>query len=174
MGEDRVPQLKDGTVYADWKKRVAVWEASTKTEPKKRAPTLITCMKGRPEQVAIQLDLSKLSTDKGVEHLITELDALFLPDNTQQVFNALDQFLNYSRPAGTSMEDYTREFTRLQKIELLNVKMDRIVRQLTSLTLSDPHSKRFKIAGGCALTGDARPRFFERFARGAGAARAKR
>ena len=116
MGEDKVPQLKDGTVYADWKKRVAVWEASTKTEPKKRAPTLITCMKGRPEQVAIQLDLTKLSTDTGVEHLMTELDALFLPDNTQQVFNALDQFLNYRRPAGTSMEDYTREFTRLQKI----------------------------------------------------------
>ena len=124
MGEDKVPQLKDGTVYADWKKRVAIWEASTSTDPKKRAPTLITCMKGRPEQVAIQLDIKKLCTETGVETLIKELDTLFQPDTTQQVFNALDEFLNYSRPAGTSIEDYVREFTRLQRIAEQKKKED--------------------------------------------------
>ena len=116
MGEDKVPQLKDGTIYADWKKRVAVWEASTKTEAARRAPTLITCMKGRPEQVAIQLDLTELKKDTGVVYLIQELDKLFLPDSTQQVFNALDQFLSYRRPTEASMEEYTREFTRLRKL----------------------------------------------------------
>ena len=116
MGRDKVPELGDGTVYADWKKRVAIWQLSTSIEAKKQAATLITYMTGKPEQAAIQLNVDELKKDTGVEALMKEMDKLFEPDTTQQVFNALDEFLGYRRPTNTSMEDYCREFTRMLRM----------------------------------------------------------
>ena len=116
MVADRVPELKDGTVYSDWKRRVNIWKMATKIEKGKMAATLITHMKGRPEAAAIQLDITKLCDNDGVEKLIQEMDKLYEPDSTQQVFNSLDEFLQYKRPSGTTMEEYCREFTRKVKM----------------------------------------------------------
>ena len=125
MGEDKVPRLTDTTCYGDWKRRVTVWEVSTSADKGKRAATLITCMSGRPEQAAIQLKIDELKGDDGVKKLVAEMDKLFLPDNTQQVFNALDAFLEYKRPADLSMEDYCREFHYKKKLaEQMSDKTD--------------------------------------------------
>ena len=83
-------------------------------------------MSGRPEQAAIQLKIEQLKGEDGVEKLIAAMDKLFLPYNyTQQVFNALDAFLEYKRPADLSMEDYCREFHYKKKMaEQMSNKAD--------------------------------------------------
>lgn len=112
MPSDRVPELDDSTNYSDWKLRVENWTYYTKTELKKQAHTLIGHMRGRPERAAIQMDVKALAKDTGVKELIAELDKLYLPDQTQQIFNSMDDFLQYRRPASATMEEYCREFQR--------------------------------------------------------------
>ena len=112
MPSDRVPELDDSTNYSDWKLRVNNWILYTKTEKSKQAATLIGHMRGRPERAAIQLDVKTLCKDEGVAELLKELDKLYLPDVTQQIFNSLDEFLQYRRPPNATMEEYCREFQR--------------------------------------------------------------
>ena len=116
MGEDKVPKLTDKTIYAEWKRRVTVWQVSTSIPKQKQAATLITRMEGKPEQAAIQLDINDYTADDGVKKLVDELDKLFLPDSTQQVFNALDEFLEFKRPSDMAMEDFCREFHHKRKM----------------------------------------------------------
>ena len=112
MPSDRVPELDDSTNYADWKLRVENWTLYTKTEKSKQAAALIGHMRGRPERAAIQMNVKNFCKDDGVTDLLTELDKLYLPDETQQIFNTLDSFLQYRRPPSATMEEYCREFQR--------------------------------------------------------------
>jgi hypothetical protein len=73
-------------------------------------------MEGKPEQAAIQPSINDYTADDGVEKLVDELDKLFLPDSTQQVFNALDEFLEFKRPSDMAMEDFCREFHHKRKM----------------------------------------------------------
>ena len=107
-------------MYSDWKRRVTIWSVSTKVEKKKMAATLICHMKGKPETAAIQLDITGLQGDDGVEKLIAAMDKLYEPDSTLQIFSALDEFLYYKRPTECTMEEYCREFNR--KLKMLEQK----------------------------------------------------
>ena len=120
MVADRVPELGDHTVYSDWKRRVKIWTISTKTDKKKMAAVLICHMRGKPESAAIQLDIDQLTEDDGVDKLLKEMDKLYEPDSTQQIFNALDEFLHYKRPSEATMEEYCRDFSR--KLKMLEQK----------------------------------------------------
>jgi len=117
MGNDRVPALGEATIYSDWKRRVCMWQKASTIAPKHHAPILITHMSGEPERIAIMLDEAKLAVDKGVEFLITELDAQFAQDSTLKYHDAVSDFIKYVRPAGMSIEEYCREFNhRLRRL----------------------------------------------------------
>jgi hypothetical protein len=70
MGEDKVLKLTDKTIYAEWKRRVTVWQVSTSIPKKKQAATQINRMEGKPEQAAIQLSINDYTADDGVEKLV--------------------------------------------------------------------------------------------------------
>ena len=108
-----VPVLTDNTVYSSWKKELAFWKHATKCEKEKQAHTVILAMAGKPRTVATQLDPDSLAVEDGLDILIREMDKLFLKDNTQQLFCAIDTFEKFRRPKAMSMDDYIAEFTRL-------------------------------------------------------------
>lgn len=110
-----IPVLTEDTVYSAWKKEIAFWKHATNVDPKKRAHTVILAMTGKPRNVATQLDPETLAVDGGLDTLITEMDKMFLKDNTQQLFCAIDSFEKFRRPKSTSMDEYIAEFTRLYK-----------------------------------------------------------
>ena len=115
MGRDKVPALGEKTNYDDWKKRVKWWQKATDTKPENQAATLIMHMSGKPEEIAIQLDVDGISVQNGVQLLLTELDKLYEKDATQSIFTAIDSFLSYRRPSETSMDEYVREFNQRYK-----------------------------------------------------------
>ena len=115
MGGEKVPALKDGTSYSDWKKRVNIWRLGTDTKPEAQAIKLVMNMSGKPEEVAIQIAPEKLGSANGVRDLLAELDKLFEEDKTQSIFAAIDNFNSYRRPSDTSIDEYIREFQQRYK-----------------------------------------------------------
>lgn len=115
MGSDKVPRLDSKTNYTDWKRRVLWWEKATSVKPEARAATLIMNMTGKPEEVAIQLDVAELSVATGVKDLMAELDKLYETDKNQSIFTSIDSFISYRRPKDASMEEYVREFNQRYK-----------------------------------------------------------
>ena len=115
MGGEKIPSLTDETNYSDWKKRVKIWQIGTATKKPQQAATLIGWMTGKPEEVAIQIDIEKISDVGGVDYLLLELDKLFEEDKTQSVFAAIDCFNSYRRPENSTMDEYIREFQQRYK-----------------------------------------------------------
>ena len=89
MGSDKVPVLDEKSNYSDWKRRVQCWKKVTTVKPEAGAAALIMHMSGKPEAVAIQLDVEELSKAGGIDVLIAELDKLYEKDQTQSVFVTL-------------------------------------------------------------------------------------
>ena len=115
MGGEKIPALKDGTSYTDWKKKVRIWEMGTDVKVQHRAAKLVMHMGGKPEEVAIQLDPTQLGAEGGVKVLLDELDKLYEEDKTQSIFQAIDSFNSYRRPRSASIDEYIREFQQRYK-----------------------------------------------------------
>ena len=111
--EGHIPQLSDNSIYSEWKNEVALWEAATSLAVEKQAPNVILAMKGKPRKAALQIPIATLKAADGMKKLLDELDKLYLKDNVQMLFAAIDTFERYRRPKSTSMDEYITEFTRL-------------------------------------------------------------
>ena len=72
-------------------------------------------MEGKAHEAAIQIPAAELGTVEGVKRLIEELDKLFLKDSTQCLFQAMENFEQYTRSSEESIDDYIREFEQRYK-----------------------------------------------------------
>ena len=116
MSNERdIPILDDQADYCTWKKKVEIWKLGTNAKPNQQAAKLIMHMRGKPQEVAINIDPSKIGSDTGVKALTDELDALYKKDTTQSLFKAIDSFENYNRQAGEDIDKYISEFQRRYK-----------------------------------------------------------
>ena len=78
MTYDRdIPILDDDTDYTTWKKKVEIWKLGTNAKPEQQAAKLIMHMRGKPQEVAINIATSKIGSANGVKDLLTELDLLY-------------------------------------------------------------------------------------------------
>ena len=59
------------------------------------------------------MDTEKISSEAGVQEILTFLDKLYLKDKTQSAFEALEAFEGYKRPSNLSITDFCNEFERL-------------------------------------------------------------
>ena len=110
-----IPILDDETDYVTWKKKVDIWKLGTNAKPGQQAAKLIMHMRGKPQEVAINISTSKIGSADGVKELITELDLLYKKDTTQSLFKAIDSFENYRRTKDEDMDTYISEFQRRYK-----------------------------------------------------------
>ena len=113
MTYDRdIPILDDETDYVTWKKKVDIWKLGTNAKPEQQAAKLIMHMRGKPQEVAINISTTKIGSADGVKELLTELDLLYKKDTTQSLFKAIDSFENYRRTKDEDMDTYISEFQR--------------------------------------------------------------
>ena len=112
MGSERIPVLTDATDYGLWKKQVNIWVLGTQAQAGQQAARLIGFMSGKAHEAAIQIPPEGLGT---VAQLTTELDKLFLKDDTQSLFQAIEDFEQYNRSKETSIDEYIRSFEQKYK-----------------------------------------------------------
>ena len=113
--ERDIPILDENTDYTTWKKKVDIWKLGTNAKPEQQAAKLIMQMRGKPQEVAINIPTSKIGSANGVKDLLTELDLLYKKDTTQSLFKAIDSFENYRRTKDEDMDTYISEFQRRYK-----------------------------------------------------------
>ena len=87
-----------------------MWELVTDLDKKKRALALALSLKGKPREVALEIDPDKLNVEAGVTFLITELDKLFEKDKVDETYSAYTAFDKYKRESTKDMSDYIINF----------------------------------------------------------------
>ncbi|XP_063683937.1 uncharacterized protein LOC134818355 [Bolinopsis microptera] len=116
MSLREIPVLDDSADYSTWKKKVLIWQLGTAASVKQQASKLIMNMKGKPQEVSINIPIDVLGAEDGVVKLIAELDKLYKKDGTQSLFKAIDDFERYRRGDGEDIDNYILEFQRRYQI----------------------------------------------------------
>ena len=116
MGKDLIPILGDDTIYSEWKNEINLWQAATSLAEEKQAPNIVLNMRGNVRKVATKIKLDDLKAKDGVTKLLEALDKIYLKDNVQSLFVAIDQFEKFLRPKTMGIDEYISEFTRLNGI----------------------------------------------------------
>ena len=106
------PPMREDAPYEDWKKEIQVWQLITNLPDKKQGPAVLLSLQGKARNLCLEMDMTELTTDKGVEAILKKLDGMFLADIEQQAFDAYERFEQYARGPMVSLEDYLFEFDR--------------------------------------------------------------
>ena len=67
---------------------------------------------GQARTAILEMDISLLNTEDGMDKLVEKLDTLFLEDKNQSAFISYENFENYHRERNTSINDYLIQFDR--------------------------------------------------------------
>ena len=110
-----IPVLDDRTDYNTWKKTVSIWMLGTNAKKSQQASKLIMNMRGKPQEVSINIPTETLGAEDGVVKLLAELDKLYEKDTTQSLFKAIDSFEGYRRDQADDIDEYVLEFQRRYK-----------------------------------------------------------
>ena len=122
MKATKVPVMRKGQLYQDWKKELQIWQAANEelgVKAKVQACVLFESLDGIPrETVLSELDVSDISTDDGVENIINTLDNYFMGNELQNAYNSIDNLFNYKRDKSWSVENFIVEFQlRVNKVK---------------------------------------------------------
>ena len=139
------PALDKNISYTKWKKELAIWEAFTNLEAKKRAPAIFLTLQGQAREAVLEMDIDKLNCNDGVKELLLTLDSLYLKDECSMAYEAYEAFEKYIRPEDSSISDYIIHFERLYN-KAKSYKMEihdgvLAYRLLNNANISDTHKQ---------------------------------
>ena len=72
--------------YALWKKKMCLWQLAMNIPAARRAPVEFLSCKGQVRAAILEMVITLLHSDAGIDKLIKKLDTLFLEDKNQSAF----------------------------------------------------------------------------------------
>ena len=70
-------------------------------------------LEGSAEEAVLELELTDINSDAGLEKVLQKLDKLYLKDSTVEKFQALESFDAYKRKTHTSIQEHIHQFEKL-------------------------------------------------------------
>ena len=107
------PVFEEGGSYENFKKEIKVWQLLKVCTKHEEGPLVFRTLTGRAKAAVFDLEVEQIGSATGLTQILTRLDALFLADKNQRIFNALDKFEKYKRPANMTMSNFLLEFQKL-------------------------------------------------------------
>ena len=115
-GGDRPPIFDEATrSFQSWKNEVRVWRMGTSIGKKKQAPRVVQALTGKVKDHCTRLSEEVLTADDGFEQLMAVIEKFYVKDTHQQLFISLDRLENFKRSPTMAIEDYLREYDRLNE-----------------------------------------------------------
>ena len=105
--------LKEGDSYQNWKKRIQLWRHCTTIPKEGQAPAVALTLEGAAGVAAIKLDLDDIATETGMDHLISELDKLFISNTDQAIYHSYHAFEQFRRSPEMSIAEFIINFELL-------------------------------------------------------------
>ena len=95
-GSSRAPPvLDDKMTYEMWKKQLQLWQICSRLDKDQQASELILSLSGKAREAALEMDITEIHVDDGVDNVIKKLDGLFLKDENQLIYVSLKKFEHY-------------------------------------------------------------------------------
>ena len=96
--------------YEEWKKEVSIWQAVTSLDAKTQGCALVLSLSGNARKAARNIPLADLKNENGVQLVLRELDKYYSKDQGRKQMKAFDNFINFRRTKGMSIQDFLLQF----------------------------------------------------------------
>ena len=106
------PALGPDTLYESWKSEIEVWRLVTDLEKKRQALAVTLSLSGQAKAKALELNVTDLNSDTGMDKLLEALDSLFERDKIDLTYAAYVKFDSYKRDIDTPISEYIIEYER--------------------------------------------------------------
>ena len=107
------PTLTDDKAYQTWKNEVRMWATVTELAKSKMGVAVALSLSGKARDAAVDIDVTVLNADDGLDRLLLELDKLFEKEKVDLQYLAYSKFENCKRNEGASIDDFIVEFEQL-------------------------------------------------------------
>ena len=148
------PLLSETEDFTRWLKLVKIWCNCTSVQADKRASLITMNLRGKYQDVAIEMEDTETNCDDGVTNLLKKLKDTFLGDSKDLAY---DKYLKFERIQRTPREDMSSYILRFESIvkELssINLKVDDgilALKLLSSSNVSD--NERKMVLTACTTT----------------------
>ena len=106
------PPFEKGENYEKWKRKLELWETFTELDKKKQGSALFFTLDQSSQDAVLELKKEEISGEDGVKKIVKILDRLYLKDQTDLEYQALDDWEEYRRGSNTSMIEYINEYDK--------------------------------------------------------------
>ena len=140
------PPLLNPEFYNSCKREIQLWKLATNISPSRQAPAVFLSLTGQARTAILEMDISLLNAEDGMDKLVEKLDTLFLEDKNQSVFICYENFENYHRERNTSINDYLIQLNPINtsQQQSISVKKEMDI----AFSRDDTHSKDDQILYG--------------------------
>ena len=83
------PPLLNPEFYDSWKREIQLWKVDTNISPSRQAPAGFLSLTDQARTAILEIDISLLNAEDGIDKLVEKLDTLFLEDKNQSAFICL-------------------------------------------------------------------------------------
>ena len=106
------PTLSDNVDYDDWEREIKIWQMATDVVKSKQGPTIYLSLEGKARESCKTIDPSDLEGEGGVKVLLDKLKKLYGKDDAQVLFQIIESFETYQRPAECGITDFLNEWEK--------------------------------------------------------------
>ena len=80
------PPLLNPEFYDSWKREIQLWRLASNISSSRQAPAVFLSLTGQAQTAILEMDISLLNAEDGMDKLVEKLDTLFLEDKNQSAF----------------------------------------------------------------------------------------
>ena len=139
------PILSKSISYENWLKEIKIWQQFTNLSANKQGPAIFLTLEGKSREAILELDIEKIGSETGVDHVTSKLNTLYSRDKIQTAYESYDRFEKFQRSPDMSISDFIIEFERLlSKTKSYGTTMSSDIlayRVLKSANISEQHEQ---------------------------------
>ena len=147
------PQLSKSKSYSDWVRLVKLWTKFTDLDKGKQGPALVMTLQGKALDSILELSDEQISSEQGVDRIISKLNDLYKKDELNEKFEDLEKFESYKRDPDTSMQqfmiDFDQNYNKLRRHGTVITDDFLGFKLLKAANLTSQHEQLIKISRVC-------------------------
>ena len=146
------PEFSEDGGYEQYKQELEIWQLLKVCSKEEEGPLIFRTLPQKAKSAVIGLGKAAIGSATGLKQILEKLDKLYLTDKNQRIFQALDSFEKYRRPANVNMNTFILEFQKLHsKVSEYDCKYpDGVLayRMLKAANISNEHEQLIRATIG--------------------------
>lgn len=106
------PTLSDDVDFEDWEREIKIWQLATDVEKSKQGARIYLSLEGKARENCKTIAIADLDGENGVKVLTEKLKKLYGKDEAQVLFQIIENFETYQRPADVDIKDFLNEWEK--------------------------------------------------------------